>query len=722
MALYPFYFAAKQDQNPLVDLTEYEEQKRKEDYESINAQKEYHRTFHNDWKKGGALYNVIQEGSTDDRISNFYIGLSRMVIDTGIGMMTEGEPEFDFDPLGPADQKKVILWKALVKKILSDCNYKAHQEKWVTDMHVFGPAALEVYTQLPMRLRRHEHEDGRIEEKLVRDFRRTKVGIRHRSIWHTYRNANIIDPDDVPTGGFTEDITRSQFVQNYMNVKLPNGKPKYKNLDKVPVASHYRIEHCYDELQDAYRIYALPYGTTPEGAFEEAPENELGMPIFDKPLCIYRTKKTIDGKEVTISNGANVPGMVPLCFGNFNDQLDADFKTHAVYGMGIPQLIDGPEAVMQAMFNMTVDNMRLKNTVVIGYEGSDGKSAMDLDNLMYYSGQFVDGKINPQSMGIADITSNQVMWEWLNNICIWVTGINFQQLGGDTSKTAFEFAQRIRANNQRAEKRIRSLENGPLKRAGMLLLSNALSEMTVEEWDDLSEGQVEEIAAKIESNDATAEDYQFEGGKPVRKRMMMDIPVEGHKFREDFKGKNKKRSLDYNSTDNTLIEDKDLPGEVSFVPAHEKYLLPSGDIESILRFGVRVDGKSMLGDQKAQDIQMYDKLLTGGVNLVTAGLAPNLDLEKIYLQEADFMGIDRRKITKDQDDASPLITEGQKAVEELQATLTQPSNVQPVQAGMPAASAPVPSPQAPVPAGPPAPSSQAGGPPAALAATASGTL
>lgn len=718
---YQFYFDAKRENNPLVDLTEYEEKKRREDYEAISAQKEYHASFHDKWKSAGALYNVIQEGSTDDRISNFYIGLARMVIDTGIGMMTEGEPEFDFDPVGPQDVKKVILWKALVKKILSDCNYKAHQEKWLTDMHVFGPGVMEVYTQLPMRTKRYEHDDGSIEEKLVRDFRRPKVGIRHRSIWHAYRNSNIIDPDDVPTGGYTEHITRNQLVQNYMNVLLPNGKPKYKNLDKLPVTSHYKIEPYFDELQDAYRIYCLGYGTTPEGAYEECPDLELGIPIFDKPLCIYRMTKEVDGKKVTVSNGANVPGMVPLCFGNFNDQLDSDFKTHAVYGMGIPQLIDGPEAVMQAMFNMTVDNMRLKNTVVIGYEGKDGKTSADLDNLMYYSGQFVDGQVNPQSMGIADITSNTVLWEWLNNICIWVTGINFQQLGGDSSKTAFEFAQRIRANNQRAEKRIRSLENGPLKRAGLLLLANGLSELTVEEWTELSEGQVEEIAGKIASNDVTADDYETEGGKPVRKREMLQIPVEGKKFREDFRGKNKKPSLDYNRTDNTLIEDKDLPGDVSYVPAREKYLLPTGDIESIMQFTVRVDGKRMLGDQKAQDIEMYSKLMTDGFPLQQAGLLPNVDFEKMYLEEVDFIGIDRKKVTKGAEQ-SKILSAAEKALEETEQIVSQPPNAQVpmAQAGSPVAPS-----ASPAPAGPGGPTSsapQAGGPPAAFTATAAGTI
>jgi hypothetical protein len=722
MPLYPFYFEAKDKKNDVVDLTDYEQEKRLQDYEAINNHKEYHRSFHEQWAKAGALYNVLQEGTSDDRISNFYIGLARMIIDTGVGMMTEGQPDYDYDPIGPADVKKMILWKSFVKKIESDCNAKSHYEKWITDMHIFGPSALEVYTQLPMRLKRYEHEDGSIEEKLTRDFRRSKVGIRHRSIWYTYRNPNVTEYDDVPSGGYTEYLTHSQFVQSYANVFFPDGKPKYKNIDKVGKGSHYKVEVFFDEIQDAFRIYAIAYGTKPDGKVEPCHEDELGLPIFDKPLCIYRMEKKLeDGRKVTISNGANVPGMVPLCFGNFNDQLDKDYKTHALYGMGIPQLIDGPEAIMQALFNMTVDNMRLKNTVVVGYEGTDGKSAADFDNLSHYSGTFVDGRINPQSLGIADMQSNSVMWEWLNNICIWVTGINFQQLGGDSSKTAFEFSQRIRANNQRAEKRIRSLENGPLKRAGLLLLSNALSECTVEEWDKLSEGQVEEIAAKIENNEVTAEDYQMENSKPVAKKMQMMIPVQGRKFREDFKGKHKTRKLDYNSTENTLIEDPELPGEVSYVPAESKYLLPTGDIESIMQFTVRVDGKRMLGDQRAQDMDTMQKLGDYFTNRFMAfanmpDQLPNVDMKKLDQEMLRFAQVEEDKVMQEGDNQSPLMEAADQALETLMNS-SPTTNVQP----LPTAPAGTP-PTASQAGRPPAPPEQAGGPSTALAATASGAL
>ena len=376
--------------------------------------------------------------------------------------------------------------------------------------------------------------------------------------------------------------------------------------------------------------------------------------------------------------------MVPLCFGSFNDQLDKSLKTHAVYGMGIPQLIDGPEAVMQALFNMTIDNMRLKNTVPIAYKSFDGKTSLDIDMGMMYSGMLVDGEISAQPLGTADVSSNGIMWEWINNICIWLTGINFQQLGGDSSKTAFEFAQRIRANNQRAEKRIRQLENGPLKRAGMLLLANGLSETTTEEWEDLTEMQVEDIAGRIGSKDVPAQDYEFNQGKPVKRRVHSYIPVKGHKFREDFKtpGQPGKRQLNYGKTNNTLIRDNDLEGDTSYVPATKEYLYPTGDIESILHFNVKVDGRRMLGDLKAQDMEMMDKIGAYFTNRFMAfaqmpDQLPDVDMKKLDQEMLKFTNIDPEKVASSVSDGSAMLKEARSALDEIEALSTQPYVPQP---------------------------------------------
>lgn len=724
MPSHKFYFDAKDEkqQNVYIELSDEQQKQRQEDWEVIRGMRDYQKRYHDEWKQAARAYNVIQDGSSDERMSNIYIGLARMIIDTGISMMTEGEPDFDFAPLGPSDYKKVILWKSALKMVLSQCNFRSHQERFITDFHVFGTGAFEVYTQMPYRKKRYEDENGSIIEKVVRDFRRSKVGVRHVSPFHCWRSPNVADPDDVPVAGKFEILTYNQFVQNYGNVYLPDGQPKYdqkviKQLLGMG-SSHFQVLPHYDEIQDVYRIYALPFGTTPEAEAINPPENEIGAPIFDKPLTIKRVK----GKDGMRSSGANVLGLTPLCFGINNDQYDRSFKTHAVYGMGIPRLIEGPEMAFEAMFNMTLDNLRLQNTVTLSYNPKDGKTGLDLDNLSFYSGMFVDGEVIATPWGQARVSDNSLFWEWLNNLCVWLTGINFQQLVGDTSKTAFEFAQRIRANNQRAEKRIRGLENGCLKRMATLLLSNVLSELTVEEWEDLTEEQAQAIADRLSSGEAAGEDYKdYVDGKPTKRRVHMYIPIEGKKLREDF-STTKKRKLDYNSTENTLIEDPNMEGEVSYVPAVEQYLYPLEYIESGMLPDVLVDGKRMLGDLKAQDTanmkMVSDHFRTRLAESAVPGMEdqrPNVDMKKIDAEMLKFAGIEEKKVQKEDSDGSGLLKYARETLKDLESLSEQPPHV-PI---TPTGAVPAAPPQS---QGPQPESGAVPQPENALQATAAGTL
>lgn len=727
MPQYAFYYEAREKEKLAnVELSEQEEKDRRHDYEEIMAERQHQERFHPFWKMGGSLYNVVQEPMVDD-IPNFPIGLTRSIIDFGVTVMNQGQPEFDFDPVGEADIKKVILWKALVDHILSTSDWRVHQERWITDMLIFGSGAIEAFNETPMRRRRYEKPDGSVESRIVRDFRRSKVGLRHRDIFHTWRNPFVENPYDVPTGGRRIIMTHNQFVQNIKNVYLPNGKPKYKNLTKIPTAPKYAITIRYDEIEDVYRMYCIPFGSGAQAEWlDPSPDNyELGIPIFDKPLTKYRL--TVDGKEV--SGGANVPGMTPLCFGTFADQLDGSYETHAVYGMGIGQLIQGHEKMLGGTFNMTFQNLQYKNTVVLSYKSLTGEQP-DVDNIDYFdTGRLIPGEFTPQSLGIADVASNQVLWEWTQNFAKMITGFTYDQLIDIANAgTAFQAGLQVRANNMRVRQRLTSLENGPLKRAGLLLLANALSEVTVDEWEELTETQVKEIAERIRSGAESSEDYDMDSTPPKRRVVSM-IPVKGRKFREDF-SKSKTRKLDYQGTENTLIEDPDLPGDTSRVPAVREYLWPSRDIESILQFDCRPDAKSMLFDLKAQESGEVEKLLAKIIELKTAVnasgevLFDDPQVQAVIREWLNVNNIDESTVFPDEEDGSAMLKAARKVKEELEA-LSSSQNAQPAQlpVGSPAGQ-PVPpaqqsaaQPQGPVPGQGAAPA-----PPRMLAELAGGQL
>lgn len=642
-----FYYEAKEKNAQMrqMYLSDEDEKYRRYDYQEVKGMKDHHRAQHPSWSKAGNFYNIVQAGEGSDAISRYAIGLSRTIIDAGIAMMNEGEPEAAFKPITPSDRKISILWDALVKHQLTKCNWRTHQRLWTTDLHIFGSSPLEAFVNPVMR--RPGEEPGLFFLRLALE---AKTGLRHRSIWHTFRNPNVIDTDDVPSCAWEETVTHAMWVTRYA------GRKDFQNCDQIPIASKYKITHVCNEYENTYRIYCLPFGTMAEASYEAMPsDDELGCPVYNQPL----TK-------------LNPLGKCPMSFGVFGDQLTNDYREHALYGMGIPQLIEGMEMIMEGLFNMTVDNLRLKNTVPVGYQPYQGQTDFpDLDNMSFIeSGRVYPGNFSPQSLGIADLSSNTVMWEWINNLCMWITGYNFQQLGGDTSKTAFEFAQKLKANSNRAYSRLKGLENGPLKRSWTLLLANTLSQIREEEWENVTETQASDIAALLGSGEAATDDYTFENGKVTSKKFVEHFPVKDYRITESFSG-SKKRMLDSTRVDNTMEMSHHM-GEESLVPAVGAYLFPKGKIAEMLAFTVQVVSKTMLGDLRVRDMEAIDKSLVTGANLMQAvpDITPKM-LFALWKQSAENAGLDVDALAGDVQE-SDILKKVKMMVENMEALNSPP--------------------------------------------------
>lgn len=639
-----YYQAKEKNKQRVIYLSDEEETNRKNDYQEILGMKDHHKDQHDNWNKAGNFYNIVQGGEGNDNVSRFAIGLSRTIIDSGIAMINEGEPEGEFEPLTPGDRRINVLWNSLMKHVLDKSNWRAHQKLWTTDLHIFGSSPLEAFIN-PV-YRRPNEEPGLF---LIRLAKTARTGLRHRSIWYTFRNANVIDPDDVPSGAYEEVVTYAYWVSKYegRNDLLPAAK-------QIPVASKYKLTHIFNELDNTCRSYCLPFGKAAEAEYEEQPDsNELGFPILSKKLT-----------------DMNPLGMVPLAFGVFNDQLTHDYKQHSLYGMGIPQLIEGMEMIMEGLFNMTVDNMRLKNTVPVGYQPYAGQTDFpDLDSIGYLdSGRVYPGRFEPMSLGIADLQSNTVLWEWINNICIWLTGYNFQQLGGDTSKTAYEFAQRLKANSNRALSRLKGLENGGLKRAWTMTLANTLSQIRKDEWEQITDIQAKDIKELLDSGEASFDDYKFENGRVKSKRFVEYFNVKDYDVKEDF-SKSKKRVAKGSKKTLLMSEKKGAESKVAAVPEH---LFPNGDIAQMLAFTTRVKSKTMLGDLRVKDYQAIQAALTGGMSLmsVTPQITPDL-MFNLWKQQSEDAGLDIDSAIESKNQ-SPELKQAKETLDKLKSLQSSP--------------------------------------------------
>ena len=334
---------------------------------------------------------------------------------------------------------------------------------------------------------------------------------------------------------------------------------------------------------------------------------------------------------------------------------------------------------------MTVDNMRLKNTVPVGYQPYQGQTDYpDLDNFTIESGRVYPGKFEPMSLGIADMQSNTQLWEWVNNLCMWITGYNFQQIGGDTSKTAYEFSQRLRANSNRAASRLQGLENGPLKRSWTLLLANSLGQITKDEWEDITETQAKDIAALISQGSNTVDDYKFEGGKIKSKKFVEYFPVQDYKISEDFTNGKKNRKLDTANPSKNTLKMQQAKGEVGMVPAVPEHLFVNGDIAQMLAFTVDMTAKTMLGDLQVKDSAAIDKFLSTAANLMP--LVPDITPKLVFnllKQQGEDAGLDVDAAIEDKQDSQILKTvkDSLGKMKAMKAQPPQPMGAPPAMAG-----------------------------------------
>jgi hypothetical protein len=646
---FPFYHDKQEGRDDVSDMSALEKKQRDQDWEDAKYMIEYRRNSGWDAKavRGMKIYNVLQTAKADDEVSRIFLGYTRTQIDKGVEQMTEGEPDFDFEPYGPSDSKKTVIWKHLLRKVLSDSNYKVHQELFFRDYFVMGSAVFEVYIDYPQRTQRvpNQNVEGGFEEVIVRDYRRPKVGIRALNPLACWRNPNIDDPTKVPSCLKKRIITWNQFAQDYGRAKLPDGTPKYKNLGKIAKGSHVCIWTYQDEIRDILRDYAVSFGNESDGMAKSPAMDDFGVQIYDKSLKIHEVE--VNG-VIERCEGLNVQGMCNLRWGTYFDKYDLNYNgQHQVYGMGLPERIEGEDMILQTIFNIQIDNYRWQNAVALNYEGNNADSYIDVDANQLVGGELIDGKITPMPLGIYRPNDFGSMKEVLDGSVIPATGINHQQIVGDTSKTAFEFAQRIKMASSSAEQRLARLENEVFKPIGGLLLSGALTELTVEEWEDMTESQADAAREAIKNKQATKEDYDFSKNQ---RKVKNYVKVKGAKIREDFTQGNK-RKLDYNSTDNTLIYDSKMEEKDSYVPMVKEYVYPLEYAETGVLPDCIVDSKRMIKDMKAQRVQDFQSAMAFLMQLRQLGWA-GMDDDKAASMILEFGEIAPSKILNDAEQGS----------------------------------------------------------------------
>lgn len=648
---------------PQRDLSKEEKDIMRKDAERIEHFKSYRRKFEQQMHKGAQMWNMLSDPAPRDDIANIYIGIARMIGQASITAMSQGRPDFGFRPGAPSDRAKVPFWESGIDHILNLSNYDAKQLYFLTDHTVIGMGIFEVVPQIPMRKKRFKNDSG-FEEVWKRDFSRSKVEVRHRSPFEVWLDPSAPTLDDVRVTYDEQYIHEDTFNLEYKHAITPDGHKKYKNLDLVEPGKelgfgengelmyrdHKRADRIVvgklqDEKGDVLRLYAS------------------GVPILDESLQI---KDKGNGQH---TQGMNVLGKHSFCLGGNEHQYDTNLRTHSLYSMGLPYTMRGFDALYQALTNMTVDNIRLSNTNLISYQANDGLSALDMDSRDFYSGDFVDGTIDVHSLGNSNLQVNQAMWDQIDNWAIQLTGVNFKQLFDTGAKTAFELSQRIRAQNARFEHKLTTLENGGLKKLGQLALSGVMSELTAEDWEELTEKEIKLFADKIAKDEISGDDFEKKNGKLSRRKVRTTLRIKGRKMEESFKGKEKKRKFSPDSLDNTLL-DFGKSEDDSFVEAAPEYVWSVEYMEQGALPDVYVTSARMLGDD--QDLRFAKINATSNYARQRLAEDPTAkwDMNKIDKEYVDVLKIEPDEVFKEEDEDDDI----SKKLTDLQEFITNPQD------------------------------------------------
>jgi hypothetical protein len=525
--------------------TEAEKKAKNQDEEIINDALEKRAKEEAKWRWAASRWNLLNEPNSDPRLSNVLLPFVRMIASTAIMSLTQAHRKQVYKPRQRSDDAKAMLWQSASDHVDSACGMEHELDDFYTNFVVLGNACLEDYVHLPHLNKRTKTEEGWKNES-VRDFSRPKIGTRSRSPWQCGFWTGSSDPNEHTPVFFRDFYSYNHFLQEFANVRLPNGSPKYDHCECVKPGNNCFIstegieyepmEHqgvsvitFQDPLRDICRKYAN------------------GVLILDMSLREYnRIQKT------TLSFAAN------------NHKYDENLRVTSCYGLGETHLLEGLDALYQAIGNLNIDNYKLANTNLVSVRTANGTTALDND-IDFVSGIRLDGDVIVSPLGTVRLGEFSAFKEMIDQWAKWTTKVSFDQLLAENkSKTAFELQQQIRAASQGNEYKIQKLAAGCFKKHAQNRLSFILSDMTVEEYMELPAAEIPMIQELVKKNKASKDDYSWSAdGKPEKRIVRQKVTVKNRDIVENY-DKNGSRSIDD-------LQDKgpaDHDSEVTVVPEY----------------------------------------------------------------------------------------------------------------------------------------------------------
>lgn len=652
----------------LYNPTDEQLQQQRKDRKAIDRALRYRSKFEGQWTTNIDKWNLIAPPGLDGT-PNYVVPISRMATNTGIVSMRQDLPDIVPVPEGADEKKLTYILREASAHVHRMSNMEGVLDQAIVDYAVIGNMVLQSFVDVPYKAKRIPILDesgeptNRYKTIYKRDWSRPKIGTRSRSPWDCAFDPGAEIPAKVRYCWFQDRMTEGEFDEMYRN----NPEGDFQNLDCIKAGQAWtiddkgqleRIEPAHDkividnyqsELEDCWRKYAN------------------GVLIWDVPLSSVH-----EHGKITLS-------LIPN-----HHKYDDNKKTHALYGTGDPELLSDVDDLINAATNMFILNYRNKNTYVPSIEG-----AIDVDDIDITSGQPIAGKVTIQSLGAADLPEFEAFKNNLEEWGIQMVKKNWKRLEGEAAKTAYEAAQKKDSENMGMQYQIKKMESGGLLEYAKKHVSDIMEHLTVEEWADVTDEEVETIRELMKSGELEDEDVvqRSSGGSlvPVKVRYIEKIKTRGRVYEQ----KGKKRSLD------KLQEVKDLRGQDGWLPASSEYLHTRGWKLFKRIPDVYLIGKTILGQDNVAELSKLEQLmnfLTQVANLqmmeAQSGTKSGIDWSKFI--EKGMTSIDIRKEDVTQNEGDKKITDIKEKIASVKAQrdrlLNPQANAQiptPVQGGTP---------------------------------------
>jgi len=605
--------------------------------------------YHQEWDDAITILEAeIPEDPTNTK-ERFRIPWSHTIIDTAVAEELDAFPDIAVDTQEATDKQKLPLIDAAKKYALSRTNWDKVKQQALRLRRVYGHVPVRIYfcreTRIIKQRKPVKGDDGitiKTEEVIDYPWDDIKIEIIDNPKRFLIDDA-AKDIDEAEDCMLETEMSWAQFKQMVQHDK------RYQNIEYVQPGCAYRLD-------DKHML------TSPLSLIPDETKRVVVLEYWNK----YRDEYVVMANNVLIR---------PTCL--LDDHKELPFavlhmhrRPHTFYSKGIPKLIESLEAAYNAIMQAEVRATKLAFPIL----ATSDDSVVDPRSIASYPGVVLDGaKDNIELMQLGSVPGESYkLKDKIEELLIWVTGINYQQLFGEQSERVGIEALKKEGMLARVNANLRENEANFIVRLGNLLIQDIMQYFPAPKIrrlmaeEDISDLEEDEIVRDKDKN-------------PIAKLEKRKIPMDGMKIIEEEDKSKKSFSLRLDPSGN------------SYILARPEY------IRTKSRLDVRAVRPSAMGSSKEAKKLTLSELLNTAITVNGSSLQVNpetgvasgklvWDLEALSKELAEVNDLPVKKVivSEQRDEGRSATSAMEELKKKFQQTFKSPEpQAMPQEEGMP---------------------------------------